>query len=129
VSERESLEQLVIRFTEAFNHEDLNEVLSMMAEEAIYDEFDGRRNRGKAAIRAAFEPQFRGAFGRIRFHTEDLFVDEPEGKALVRWRCTLEGEGRTRSWRGLDVLHVRDGLVTEKHTYAKAERLRLEESA
>ena len=128
MSERESLEQLVIRFTEAFNHDDLNEVLSMMAEDAIYDEFDGRRNRGKAAIRAAFEPQFRGAFGRIRFHTEDLFVDEPEGKALVRWRCTLEREGRTRSWRGLDVLHVRDGLVTEKHTYAKAERLRLEES-
>jgi uncharacterized protein (TIGR02246 family) len=129
VSERESLEQLVVRFTEAFNHEDPNEVLSMMAEDAIYDEFDGRRNRGKAAIRAAFEPQFRGAFGRIRFHTEDLFLDEPAGKALVRWRCTLEKEGRTRSWRGLDVLHVRDGLVTEKHTYAKAERLRLEESA
>jgi len=129
VSERESLEQLVIRFTEAFNHDDLNEVLSMMAEDAIYDEFDGRRNRGKAAIRAAFEPQFRGAFGRIRFHTEDLFVDELAGKALVRWRCTLDKEGRTRSWRGLDVLHVRDGLVTEKHTYAKAERLRLEESA
>jgi uncharacterized protein (TIGR02246 family) len=126
---RGDLEQLVIRFTEAFNREDLEEVLSLMSEDAIYDEFDGRRNHGQSAIRAAFEPQFRGDFGRIRFHAEDLFVDEVAGKALVRWRCTLEKSGRTRSWRGLDVLHVRDGLVTEKHTYAKAERLRLEESA
>jgi len=127
--QRGDLEQLVIRFTEAFNREDLDEVLSLMSQDAIYDEYDGRRSRGKAAIRAAFEPQFRGDFGRIRFHTEDLFVDEGAGKALVRWRCTLEKSGRTRSWRGLDILHVRDGLVAEKHTYAKAERLRLEESA
>jgi ketosteroid isomerase-like protein len=129
VNEREDLERLVVRFTEAFNRENLDEVLSMMTDDAIYDEFGGRRNDGMAAIRAAFEPQFRGDFGRMRFHIEDLFVDERAGKALVRWRCTLEKSGRTRSWRGLDILHVRDGRVTEKHTYAKAERLRLEESA
>jgi len=121
------LEELVVQFTEAFNREDLDEVLSLMAENAIYDELDGKRSVGKTAIRRAFEPQFRGDFGRMRFHMEDVFVDEAAGKALVRWSCTTEKSGRTRAWRGLDVLHVRGGLVTEKHTYAKAERLRLEE--
>ena len=129
MSDRKHLEELVVRFTEAFNREDLEEVLSLMSEDAVYDEFDGRRNCGKKAIRDAFTPQFRGDFGRIRFHIEDLLVDEQAGKALVRWRCEIDKAGRRRSWRGLDILHVRDGLVNEKHTYAKAERLRLADEA
>ena len=113
---------------EAFNRDDLDEVVSLMSEDAIYDEFDGKRHVGKAAIRAAFEPQFRGDYGRIRFRTEDVFVDASADKAMVRWRCEIDKGGRTRFWRGLDLLHVRDGRVFEKHTYAKAERLKLGES-
>jgi len=126
--ETATLAELVTRFTEAFNRDDLDEVMSLMSDDAIYDEYDGRRHDGKAAIRAAFEPQFRGDYGRIRFRTEDLFVDAPAAKALIRWRCEIDKGGRKRFWRGLDILHVRDGLVVEKHTYAKAERLRLAES-
>lgn len=121
------LEEMVIRFTEAFNRDDLDGVIAMMSQDAIYDEYDGRRHVGKAAIRAAFEPQFRGDFGKIRFRAEDVFGDERAGKALIRWGCEIEKAGRRRVWRGLDILHVREGLVTEKHTYAKAERLKLEE--
>lgn len=121
------LEDLVVRFTDAFNREDLDAVMAFFAEDALYDEFDGGRSRGRDAIRAAFEPQFRGAFGRMRFVTEDLFVDPASGKALIRWLCTLERDGRVRGWRGLDFLHVRDGRIVEKQTYAKAERLKLEE--
>lgn len=121
------LEDLVVRFTDAFNREDLDAVMAFFAEDALYDEFDGGRSRGRDAIRAAFEPQFRGAFGRMRFVTEDLFVDPSSGKALIRWLCTLERDGRVRGWRGLDFLHVRDGRIVEKQTYAKAERLKLEE--
>ena len=126
--EASALEELVTRFTEAFNRDDLEEVLSLMADDAIYDEYDGKRHAGKAAIRAAFEPQFRGDYGRIRFRTEDLFGDARSGKALIRWRCEIEKGGRKRFWRGLDILHVKDGRVVEKHTYAKAERLRLADS-
>jgi len=124
---REELEDLVARFTDAFNREDLDAVMEFFADDGIYDEFDGKRSRGKSDIRAAFAPQFRGAFGRMRFVTEDLFLDVDSGKALIRWLCTLERDGRTRGWRGLDVIHVREGKVVEKHTYAKAERLKLDE--
>jgi uncharacterized protein (TIGR02246 family) len=119
-TERSRLEALVLRFTDAFNREDLDGVMSFMDDDAIYDEFNGRRHRGKAAIREAFVPQFRGDFGKIRFQTEDLFVDEQSGKALIRWLCTLETEERTGGWRGLDILHFENGLVKEKLTYAKA---------
>ena len=120
------LTDLVTRFTDAFNRDDLDAVMTFFADDAVYDEFDGKRSRGKAAIRAAFEPQFLGAFGRIRFEAEDLFVDPVSGKGLIRWLCTLERDGRKRGWRGLDILHVREGQIAEKLTYAKAERLKLD---
>lgn len=116
---RDRLRRWVIDFTEAFNREDLDEVMSYFADDAIYDEFDGTRNVGKAAIRDAFIPQFDGKFGRMRFHTEDMFLDVDGGKALIRWLCTMEESARQGGYRGLDILHFRDGKLVEKHTYAK----------
>lgn len=118
--DREKLAELVTQFTEAFNREDLDSVMSFMAEDAVYDEFNGMINRGTASIRAAFVPQFRGDYGKLRFHTEDLFVDATTGKALIRWLCTLETKRGPAAWRGLDILHVVNGRITEKLTYAKA---------
>ncbi|PYN88911.1 MAG: hypothetical protein DMD87_06920 [Candidatus Rokuibacteriota bacterium] len=118
--EREKLAELVVKFTEAFNRDDLEGVMSFMADDAVYDEFTGMINRGAAAIRAAFVPQFRGDYGKIRFNTEDLFVDAAAGKALIRWQCTLETKRGPAAWRGLDIIHVTDGRITEKLTYAKA---------
>ena len=115
------LRDLVIRFTDAFNRDDLDAVMGFLADDAVYDEFNGTRSTGRAAIREAFVPQFRGDFGRIRFLTEDLFVDAAAGKALIRWVCSLEKDGKKLAWRGLDILHVRDGRITEKLTYAKAD--------
>ena len=126
ISTRAELENLVIRFTEAFNQEDLDAVMGFLAEDAVYDQFNGARAEGKAAIREAFVPQFRGDYGTMRFLTEDLFVDAASGKALIRWVCTLAVDGLTRGWRGLDILHFAGGLVKEKHTYAKADVPRLE---
>ena len=118
--ERATLADLVIRFTECFNANDLEGVLALMADDAVYEEFTGTINRGKAAIRAAFVPQFRGDFGKMRFETEDLFVDATTGKALIRWVCHLETKRGAAGWRGLDILHVEGGLVKHKLTYAKA---------
>ena len=118
--EREQLADLVVRFTNAFNKNDLDGVMSFMAEDAIYDEVTGTVNRGVAAIRAAFVPQFRGDYGTMRFDTEDLFVDATAGKALIRWQCVLETRRGPAAWRGLDIIHVVNGRITEKLTYAKA---------
>lgn len=123
---RAALVKLTRDFTDGFNRDDLDAVMSSFADDAVYDEFDGRRSVGLDAIRAAFVPQFRGDFGRIRFHEEDLFVDVAAGRSLISWTCTLERDGKTLAWRGLDVLHVRDGRIVVKQTYAKAERPKTE---
>ena len=119
-ADRATLEKWVIDFTEAFNREDIDEVMSYFADDAIYDEFNAVCHQGKAAIREAFVPQFRGDFGRMRFHTEDMFLDVDTGKALIRWMLTLEQPDRAGGWRGLDILHFEDGKLVQKLTYAKA---------
>jgi uncharacterized protein (TIGR02246 family) len=124
--DRKQLEELLRRFTDAFNRDELDEVMSYFTEDALYAEFNGKRNHGKDEIRKAFEPQFQGAFGRIRFHEQDIFVDEQSGKALIRWQCTIEVDGKPQAWDGLDILHFKGVLVQEKHTYAKADVPKLE---
>lgn len=118
--ERAKLEALTREFTEAFNRDDLEGVMSFMADDVVYDEFNGTRSVGKAAVRAAFAPQFRGDFGTIRFHTEDMFVDPEAGKAMISWTCHVDQGHRAGGWRGLDLLHFRDGKLVVKETYAKA---------
>ena len=117
---RDELIDLTRRFVDAFNREDLDAVMEFFADDAIYDEFNGRRNVGKDAIRAAFKPQFSGAFGAMRFLDEDLFADAESGKVMASWRCALAIKGEPTSWRGLDLLHFADGKITAKLTYAKA---------
>ena len=117
---RAALEKLVIDFTEAFNREDIDEVMSYFAEGAIYDEFNDIRHVGTDAIRAAFVPQFAGKYGRMRFHIEDLFLDVEGSKALIRWVLTMEEDARQGAYRGLDILQFDNGKLVEKHTYCKA---------
>jgi len=118
--EREKLIDLTRRFTAAFNRNDLDAVTAFFSDDGVYDEFNGKRNRGKAAVRAAFEPQFSGAFGDMKFLEDDIFVDADAGKAMISWRCTLSVKGKPSSWRGLDLLHFVGESVVLKQTYAKA---------
>lgn len=121
MSRREELRQLTTEFLDAFNRNDLDGVMSYFADDgAVYDEFDGTANEGLDAIRAAFTPQFSGAFGDMKFLDEDLFIDEVEGKVMASWRCTLEVKGQPTGWRGLDLIHWDGDRITRKLTYAKA---------
>jgi ketosteroid isomerase-like protein len=118
--ERAQLVDLTRRFTDAFNRNDLDAVMAFFSDDGVYDEFNGRPNRGKDAIRAAFEPQFRGAFGTMKFLEDDLFVDAEAGQAMISWRCTLWVNGKATSWRGLDLLRFVGERLVLKQTYAKA---------
>lgn len=119
---RAELEALLDRFMDAWVRHDLDAAMACMAEESRYDEFNSKVWQGKAAVREGFLPQFRGDYGDIQFRAADRFIDAETGRMLVRWVCEFQWKGTDRAWRGLDILHVRDGLITEKLTYAKTER-------
>ena len=141
-----SIADLVDAFTAAFNRNDLDAVIDSFADDAEYLPGDGNTHRGRPAIRAAFAPQFSGAFGAMRFDSLDRLVDEPARKATLRWICRhdLTGvHGRRVSpilrwtlrlrhglrvgWHGVDVFHFdARGKITGKYTYANYGRPRLE---
>ena len=121
----EDLVELAVRFTDSFNSEEANALDTMMAfftEKAIYDEYNGKRREGRAQIRAAFEPQFKGALGKVSFQTDDVFADGDAGKALVRWTCTIKKGTKTSVFRGVDIVHISDGKITHKLTYTKTDQ-------
>ena len=118
---REQLAAITADFLAAFNDNDLDKMMSFFADDGVYEEFNGRTSRGLDDVRAAFAPQFDGAFGEMKFLDEDLIVDAEAGKVMASWRCTLEAKGQPTSWRGLDAITFNDaGQVTHKLTYAKA---------
>ncbi|KEI70933.1 nuclear transport factor 2 family protein [Endozoicomonas elysicola] len=117
---RQHLIDLTFNFMEAFNTNNLDEVMTFFTEDAIYDEFNNKRNKGKEAIRRTLEPQFSGRFGVMQFLDEDLFIDAESGKVMVSWLCKLEVKDQPVSWRGLDLLHFNGDKVVQKLTYAKS---------
>lgn len=125
-AEYKRLKQLTLDFTACFNNDDLEGVMSYFAPDAVYDQFDGVPAKGMDEIRAAFEPQFTGAFGKMRFAEEDIFVDPQTRKTMVSWLCSMDTNRGRAGWRGLDILHFdADGRITAKLTYAKADKLKL----
>ena len=50
VNARAALENSVIEFTEAFNRENIDEVMSYFADDAVCDEFNAVRHEGADAI-------------------------------------------------------------------------------
>jgi len=140
-----AIADLIETFTDAFNRNDLDAVMTAFADDAEYLPGDGKLHRGRRAIRAAFTPQFSGAFGAMRFDPEDRLIDEHARKAVLRWICRhdLSGahgkrvspwlrvaiglrHGTRVGWHGLDVFHFdAAGKITGKYTYANYDRPKL----
>jgi ketosteroid isomerase-like protein len=71
-------------FVEAFNVNDIDAVMTFFHDAAVYRPGDGKEHHGKAAIRRAFEPQFSGAYGEMRFDEIDRLLDSKSRKAAFR---------------------------------------------
>jgi uncharacterized protein (TIGR02246 family) len=132
------IKDTITKFTDAFNVNDLDRVMTFFSDDAVYEPGDGRTHRGKAEIRVAFEPQFNGAYGALRFDMHDLVIDVDNRKAVSRWVCrhdmsqaksrglvmTLKEMiarlflGKRFGWQGLDVFHFdANGKIKGKFTY------------
>ena len=114
------LAALANEFLDAFNRNDLDAVIAFFTDDAVYEELHGRINRGKAAIREAFAPQFEGKFGKMVFIEDDTFIDADAGKIMSSWDLELEMETEPRVLKGLDLLQFDGRLITGKQTYVKA---------
>jgi uncharacterized protein (TIGR02246 family) len=114
------LKQLTDEFLGAFNRSDVDGIMSFFTEDAVYEEFHGRVNDGKPAIRKSFERLYSGRFGAPRFEEDDTFIDVDQNKVMSSWRLYLDLEGDAMVMEGLDLLHYQKDKIVLKQTYAKA---------
>lgn len=116
------LRQLTDDFLLAFNRADVDGIMSFFSDDAVYEEFHGKVNEGKPAIRESFERLFAGKFGTIRFDEDDTFIDADAGKVMSSWRLYLEMDGEPKVLSGLDLLYFEGDTIVRKLTYAKAKQ-------
>jgi ketosteroid isomerase-like protein len=130
--------ETIKKYWDAFNANDLDTVMTCFSDDAVYQPGDGKTHRGKAEIRAAFEPQFNGAYGAMRFDEHDRVIDVENRKMAIRYVCrhdisdtkprglvmffrgivTRLFVGKRFGWQGVDVFHFdAEGRIREKHTY------------
>lgn len=107
----------------AWNKRDIEGVLALVADDAVFEHWSGMRVTGRERLRAVWGDWF-AEDETISFELEDLFTGEDGERAILRW--TLHARSRERetaglpeSRRGLDVLRMENGLVVEKLTYSK----------
>lgn len=114
------LKQLGDEFLGVFNRADVDGIMSFFTDDAVYEEFHGKVNEGKAAIRTSFEGLFSGRFGTIRFDEDDTFIDADDGKIMSSWSLHLDMDDEPKVLAGLDLLYFDGNKITRKLTYVKA---------
>jgi ketosteroid isomerase-like protein len=116
---KESLE-IVNKFNEAFNSHDVDQIMSLMTGDCIFENTrpspDGERFEGQIAIRKVWEEMFIRS-PKARFVTEEIFAFGD--RCIVRWIYHWIKEGKEGHVRGVDIIRVRDGKIAEKFSYVK----------
>jgi ketosteroid isomerase-like protein len=107
--------EVVDRFNAAWNAHDLAGALALCTVDCAFESTspapDGTRSVGRQAIADAWRPIFDDPASTMT--VEDAFL---AGERVVqRWRYDWSG-GHVR---GIDVITVRDGLLSEKLSYVK----------
>ncbi len=107
-------------FNEAFNAHDVDRVMALMTEDAVFENTRpapaGERYEGQAALRA-FWAAFFARSPRARFDAEEVFA--AGDRCVVRWTYHWLRDGVPGHVRGVDVFRVRAGRVAEKLSYVK----------
>lgn len=109
------------RFSAAFGAGDVDAIMGLMTDDCVFEATgpapDGVRHEGVGAVRKVWEELF-GQTQDPVFTEEDSFVSGDRG--VLRWRFDwTDDDGAPGHVRGVDLLRLRDGRVSEKLSYVK----------
>lgn len=113
---------LLDRFADAWNRHDLDAIMSMMTDDAVFEasagnDVDGERWEGPAAVRAAFAAVFE-QFPDSRWSDPRHFVAGDRG--VSEWTFTgTRPDGKRVEVHGCDLFTFRDGKIALKNSYRK----------
>lgn len=125
---RTDLETLIDRYNEAWNAHDVDAITAMHAPDMVFENHTaGERAEGEAVgehVAAIFESWPDISFETRRLYVrDDLIVQEwtataTHSRALRRGDLVAEASGKAVRWDGMDIIPVRDGLITRKDVYS-----------
>ena len=111
---------LIGRYNDAWNRQDLDAVHALHHPEIVFDNHTaGERAEGAEDVRAHIALIFENN-PTMRFRTRSLHAGEDF--AVCEWTLTLDRDGRTLEWDGVDVFPIRNGLIARKDVYSAAHR-------
>ena len=113
---------LLDAITDAYNRNDIDDVMSFFAEDAVFDhaagsKINGTRFEGLETIRSIFE----GFFNNVESVNWTPIDTRISGdKAYCEFhRVSQLKSGETQDFLSIDVLTFRDGLIVHKDTFYK----------
>lgn len=121
MSKVESATRIVLEFNKAFNRHDVPGMMKLMSEDCVFENTDpapdGTVYSGQEAVTQFWLDFFRES-PQAHIEIEEIF-----GLGLhcvMRWRYEwTDAQGNKGHVRGVDIFHLRDGLIREKLSYVK----------
>lgn len=113
---------LLNRFVDAWNRHDLDALMSMMADDCVFEasagpEVQGQRSEGRTAVRAAYAAVFE-TFHDAHWANPRHFVDGNRGAS--EWTFTgTNKDGKHVEVNGCDLFTFRDGKIAIKNSFRK----------
>jgi ketosteroid isomerase-like protein len=113
--------ELVIKFNDALNAQDVNRMMQLMADDCVFENTfplpDGSRYEGQEAVCAFWEEFFRTS-PEVRFEIEEIFSGGE--RCVMRWVYHwVDSQGKPGHIRGVDLYKIMDGKIVEKLSYVK----------
>jgi ketosteroid isomerase-like protein len=109
--------EVASRFEAALNAHDLDAAMNLVSDDVVFESTspapDGARYEGREALHRVLGDMM-SSTPKARFSTEEQFCDGTD-RAIVRWRYDW-GDGHVR---GVDILRICDGKITESLAYVK----------
>lgn len=114
--------RLLERFADAWNRHDLDALMSMMTDDAVFaasagPDVDGERSEGRQAVRAAYAAVFE-AFPDAHWADARHFVAGARGVSEWTFSGTRR-DGQRVEVTGCDLFTFRDGRIAVKNSYRK----------
>jgi steroid delta-isomerase-like uncharacterized protein len=117
-----NVEELIRSYDDAWNRQDVDAIDSMHTDDVVFENHTaGERAEGRAEVREHIAQIFRNN-PTLRFTGRVLRIGEDF--AVSEWTATVERDGRTLEWDGVDVFPIRDGLICRKDVYSSSHRPR-----
>lgn len=115
-------QELIERYNDAWNRQDLDAIHALHDPQIVFHNHTAdERAEGADAVREHIAQIFRSN-PTLRFSTRALRAGEEF--AVCEWTATVERDGRTLEWDGVDVFPLSEGLIARKDVYSSSHRPR-----